>query len=95
IILKNTAYFKKRLSEVAKIPFDAINFKDVPATFEIPYPIIHERLLERGIHGGFYLKPYFPELDEGALLAVTETTRREWIDELVKNIREIINEAEL
>jgi len=95
IILKNTAYFKKRLSEVAEIPFDAINFKDVPATFEIPYPIIHERLLERGIHGGFYLKPYFPELDESALLAVTETTRREWIDELVKNIGEIINEAEL
>ncbi|USS40651.1 aminomethyl-transferring glycine dehydrogenase subunit GcvPA [Thermococcus aggregans] len=95
IILKNTAYFKKRLSEVAEIPFDAVNFKDVPATFEIPYEVIHEKLLERGIHGGFYLKPYFPELGETALLAVTETTRREWVEALVKNVKEILDEAEL
>jgi len=95
IILKNTKYFKKRISEVAEIPFDGINFKDVVVKFEIPYDVIHEELLKRNIHGGFYLKPHFPELEESALLAVTETTRKEWIDALVINTREIINEAEL
>jgi len=95
IILKNTKYFKERISEVAEIPFDGINFKDVVVKFEIPYDVIHEELLKRNIHGGFYLKPHFPELEESALLAVTETTRKEWIDALVTNMREIINEAEL
>ncbi|WP_461865557.1 aminomethyl-transferring glycine dehydrogenase subunit GcvPA [Thermococcus sp.] len=95
VILKNTAYFKKRMSEVGKIPFDGINFKDVLVGFEIPYDVIHERLLEKNIHGGYYIGQYFPELGESALFAVTETTKREWIDELISALREIINEAEL
>lgn len=94
-ILKNTAYFKKRISEVAEIPFDGVNFKDILVRFEVPYDAIHERLLERNIHGGFYLKQHFPELGESALFAVTETTRKEWIDMLVKSLREIIAEAGL
>ncbi len=95
VILKNTAYFKKRIGEVGKLLFDGINFKDVPVSFDIPYDVIHERLLERNIHGGYYLGKHFPELGESALFAVTETTRKEWIDALVSALREIINEAEL
>ncbi|AIF68958.1 glycine dehydrogenase subunit 1 [Palaeococcus pacificus DY20341] len=95
VILKNTAYFKKRISEVAEIPFNGINFKDVLVKFEVPYDVIHERLLEKNIHGGYYLKQHFPELGESALFAVTETTRKEWIDALVEAIGEIIGEAEL
>ncbi len=95
VILKNTAYFKKRMGDVGKMPFDGINFKDVPVGFEIPYDVIHERLLERGIHGGYYLGKHFPELGESALFAVTETTRKEWVDGLVSALGEIINEAEL
>jgi len=95
IILKNTAYFKKRISEVAELPFDGINFKDVLVQFEVPYDIIHERLLEKNIHGGYYIKPHFPELGESALFAVTETTRKEWIEKLIVALKEIIAEAEL
>ncbi|WP_297071513.1 aminomethyl-transferring glycine dehydrogenase subunit GcvPA [Thermococcus sp.] len=95
IILKNTAYLKKRLSEVGEIPFEGINFKDTPVRFEVPYDIIHERLLERNIHGGYYIGKHFPELGEVALFAATETTRKEWVDDLVEAVGEIIDEAEL
>ena len=54
-ILKNTAYLKKRLSEIAEIPFKGINFKDVLVRFSKPYNEIHEALLERNIHGGYYI----------------------------------------
>ena len=95
-ILKNTAYLKRRLGEVAEVPFDGLNFKDVPVKFEVPYRVIHERLLlERGIHGGYYIGKHFPELGEVALFAATETTRKEWIDGLVEALGEIISEAEL
>ncbi|ASJ10093.1 glycine dehydrogenase [Thermococcus sp. P6] len=89
VILKNTAYLKKRLSEVAEIPFEGINFKDIPVRFEKPYGEIHEALLERNIHGGYYLRPHFPELGESALFAATETTRREWVDALIEVLREV------
>ncbi|MCD6524468.1 MAG: aminomethyl-transferring glycine dehydrogenase subunit GcvPA [Thermococcus sp.] len=95
VILKNTAYLKKRLSEVAEIPFDGVNFKDVPVRFEVPYDVVHERLLERNIHGGYYLGKHFPELGETALFAATETTRKEWVESLVEALKEIINEVEL
>ena len=95
VILKNTAYLKKRLSEVAEIPFDGVNFKDVPVRFEVPYDVVHERLLERNIHGGYYLGKHFPELGETVLFAATETTRKEWVEALVGALKEIINEAEL
>ncbi|WP_297421589.1 aminomethyl-transferring glycine dehydrogenase subunit GcvPA [Thermococcus sp.] len=88
-ILKNTAYLKKRLSEVAEVPFSGVNFKDVPVRFGVPYEVVHERLLEKGIHGGYYLGRHFPELGETALFAATETTRKEWVDELIDVLKEV------
>lgn len=35
-VLKNTAYLKKRLSEIAEVPFEGVNFKDVLLRFEKP-----------------------------------------------------------
>ncbi|NJE06545.1 aminomethyl-transferring glycine dehydrogenase subunit GcvPA [Thermococcus sp. M36] len=95
VILKNTAYLKRRLSEVGEVVFDGVNFKDVPVKFEVPYDVIHERLLENGIHGGYYIGKHFPELGGVALFAATETTRKEWVDALIGALREIIGEAGL
>ena len=89
VILKNTAYLKKRLGEVAEVPFEGVNFKDVPVKFGVPYEVVHERLLERGIHGGYYIGRHFPELGETALFAATETTRKEWVDELIEALKEV------
>ncbi|WP_148882590.1 aminomethyl-transferring glycine dehydrogenase subunit GcvPA [Thermococcus aciditolerans] len=89
VILKNTAYLKKRLSEVAEVPFDGVNFKDVLVRFERPYSEVHEMLLARNIHGGHYIGEHFPELGEGALFAATETTRKEWVDALIEALKEV------
>ncbi|MBP1912037.1 aminomethyl-transferring glycine dehydrogenase subunit GcvPA [Thermococcus stetteri] len=89
VILKNTAYLKKRLGEVAEVPFEGINFKDVLLSFGKPYGEIHEALLAKGIHGGYYVGKHFPELGESALFAATETTRKEWVDELVEALKEV------
>ena len=89
VILKNTAYLKRRLSEVAEIPFEGLYFKDVPARFGRPYKEIHEALLARGIHGGHYIGKHFPELGETALFATTETTRKEWVDALIDVLKEV------
>ncbi len=89
IILKNTEYFKRRVGKVTEVTFKGVNFKDVPLTFGVPYAEVHERLLNRGIHGGYYVKHLFPELGETAIFAVTETTRREWIDRLVEALEEV------
>ncbi|WP_297457875.1 aminomethyl-transferring glycine dehydrogenase subunit GcvPA [Thermococcus sp.] len=88
-ILKNTAYLRKRLSEVAEIPFEGLYFKDVPVRFERPYREIHEALLARGIHGGYYIGNHFPELGETALFSATETTRKEWVDKLIEALKEV------
>ena len=89
VILKNTAYLKKRLGEVAEIPFEGVNFKDVLVRFGKPYNEIHEALLERNIHGGYYIGEHFPELGESALFAATETTRKEWVDALIEALKEV------
>jgi len=89
IILKNTAYLKRRLKEVAEVPFEGLYFKDVPVKFERPYGEIHEALLARGIHGGYYIGEHFPELGETALFSSTETTRKEWVDALIEALKEV------
>ncbi|WP_456367320.1 aminomethyl-transferring glycine dehydrogenase subunit GcvPA [Thermococcus sp.] len=88
-ILKNTAYLRKRLSEVAEVPFKGLYFKDVPVRFERPYMEIHEALLARGIHGGYYIGNHFPELGETALFSATETTRKEWVEALIRALKEV------
>ncbi|WP_297550222.1 aminomethyl-transferring glycine dehydrogenase subunit GcvPA [Thermococcus sp.] len=88
-ILKNTAYLRKRLSEVAEVPFEGLYFKDVPVRFERPYREIHEALLARGIHGGYYIGNHFPELGETALFSATETTRKEWVEALIRALKEV------
>jgi glycine dehydrogenase subunit 1 len=41
---------------------------------------VTRRLLEKGISAGFPLGRYYPEMEEGLLLAVTEKRTKEEID---------------
>lgn len=63
-----------------------INFDD----YEVSYTVIHEKLLEKGIHGGLYIKQWFPELGETALFAFTEIHRAEDIEFLVLSLRDAV-----
>ncbi|MEM0469402.1 MAG: aminomethyl-transferring glycine dehydrogenase subunit GcvPA [Desulfurococcaceae archaeon] len=55
----------------------------------LSYTNVHEKLLHRGVHGGLYIKDFYPELGETALFAFTELHLKDDIDFLVKSLAEI------
>ncbi len=95
-ILYNSHYAMKKLNAIdgVKAPyFKAPHFKEFLVTFYregISVETVHEKLLEKGIHGGKNVKREFPEFGESMLLCVTEIHTKEDIDELVSAIKEIV-----
>jgi glycine dehydrogenase subunit 1 len=70
-------------------------FNEFPVSFNelgLEYRAVHEKLLERGLHGGLYIRDYYPELGETALYAFTEVHLKSDIDALVSALREIVSE---
>lgn len=98
-ILYNSHYAMKKLNAIdgVKAPyFKAPHFKEFLVTFyreDISVESIHEKLLERGIHGGKNVKREFPEFGESMLFCVTEIHTKEDIDELVLVVKEIVEEG--
>jgi len=69
-------------------------FNEFPVSFNernLKYSVVHEKLLERGIHGGLYIGDYYSELGETALYAFTEVHLKRDIDALVEALREIVS----
>lgn len=71
------------LSNFLAPAFAAEHFNEFVVKSKVPYDAVHNYLLDSGIHGGLPLKPYFPELEESALFAFTETHTTSDIDRLV------------
>ncbi|MCC6053150.1 MAG: glycine dehydrogenase, partial [Desulfurococcaceae archaeon] len=70
-------------------------FNEFPISFNelrLEYVRIHDELLKRGIHGGLYIRDYYPELGETALYAFTEVHLKRDIDNLIEALREILGE---
>jgi glycine dehydrogenase subunit 1 len=68
-------------------------FNEFPISFnefKLKYSVIHEKLLEKGIHGGLYIGKYYPELGETALFAFTEVHLKSDIDMLIEALREVV-----
>jgi glycine dehydrogenase subunit 1 len=68
-------------------------FNEFPVSFNktgLKYSVVHEKLLERRIHGGLYIGDFYKELGETALYAFTELHFKEDIDVLVQALREIV-----
>ncbi|MFQ5837332.1 MAG: aminomethyl-transferring glycine dehydrogenase subunit GcvPA [Thermoplasmata archaeon] len=64
-------------------------FNEFPVACGLPYPNVHEHLLERGIHGGIDLSSRFPELGSAALFAVTDRHGPEDFDRLVSVLEDL------
>lgn len=98
-ILYNSHYAMKRLNAIdgVKAPyFNAPHFKEFLVSFrreDISVESVHEKLLERGIHGGKNVKREFPEFGESMLLCVTEIHTKEDLDTLVSVVKEIVEEG--
>ncbi|AHC51643.1 glycine dehydrogenase subunit 1 [Sulfolobus acidocaldarius SUSAZ] len=78
-------YAKKKFEELGfKSPYSGEIFEEFVIQFPKNYNLIHSSLLNKGIHGGLQLNDYC------ALFCFTEVHTRVMIDELVKNIAEVV-----
>ena len=96
LILYRTNYAIKKMNTITgvKAPiFKSLHFKEFTVNFDktnMPYTKIHKELLKKGIHGGLYLREFFPEFGETALYCVTELHTKDDIDLLIKSLKEIV-----
>ena len=80
-------YLKEKLKKAGfTISFDSPTFNEFvvesPAEFETTY----KKLLKKKIVAGLPLAPYYPELNDHYLFCVTETSSKEDMDALVKEV---------
>ena len=80
-------YLKSELKKAGfTISFDSPTFNEFVVEFPADFKTIHKRLLEKKIVAGLSLAPYYPELANHYLLCATETSSKEDMDTLVKEV---------
>ena len=95
ICMTNSNYTMKKINEINgfKAPiFKAPHLKEFTVNVDdlgTDIKTVHEKLLQRKIHGGKAIKKEFPELGETALYCVTEVHLKQDIDKLIGALKEI------
>ena len=80
-------YLKSDLKKAGfTISFDCPTFNEFVVEFPADFKSTHKRLLEKKIVAGLSLAPYYPELANHYLLCATETSSKEDMDTLVKEV---------
>jgi glycine dehydrogenase subunit 1 len=80
-------YLKSELKKAGfAIGFDSPTFNEFVVEFPADFEATYKRLLEKKIVAGLSLAPYYPELANHYLLCATETTSKEDMDILVKEV---------
>lgn len=99
-IMSKTQYAMRLLSKIRGIKapvFKSPHFKEFTVNFDDTGKTvkeIHEKLLQRQVHGGKEITKEFPELGETALYCVTEVHSKEDIDLLANALKETVAEGE-
>ena len=90
--LAKAHYAFEQLTQIpgVRAPFNAPIFNEFVLQTKMPAEILQQRLLERGVIGGFPLKKWFPELENASLWCITETKTKADIDLLAKTLREVL-----
>ena len=82
------AYLKSELKKAGfTIGFSSPTFNEFVVKFPAGFKTTHNKLLEKKIVAGLSLAPYYPELVDHYLFCVTETSTKEDMDALVKEIK--------
>ena len=82
-----TEYLKRGLRGVGcTVPFDSSTFNEFVVEFPKGFKDTYSRLLEKRIVAGIILGNWYPELPNHSLLCVTETTTKEDMDELIREV---------
>ena len=81
-------YLKSELKKAGfTIGFDSPTFNEFVVEFPADFEETYKRLLEKKIIAGLSLASYYPELANHYLLCATETTSKEDMDTLVKEVK--------
>ncbi|MFO8192479.1 MAG: aminomethyl-transferring glycine dehydrogenase subunit GcvPA [Bacillota bacterium] len=86
--LQKANYAKEKVTSLSgySLTFPGINFKEFAVTVPGNPAELNRKLLEKNILGGVDLSPYYPELKNTMLFAVTEKRTCEEIDALVREL---------
>ncbi len=88
--MQKARYAKKKLEEAGfEIAFTGPFFNEFVLKVSQPVSAINEKLIEKGIIGGYDLGVAYPELSEHMLVAVTEIRTKAEIDTFVKELGDI------
>lgn len=83
-------YAKKQLEDAGfEVVQDGSFFNEFVVKLPVPVKVANDKLLEKGIIGGYDLATYYPELEGHMLVAVTEIRTKEEIDAFVKELGDI------
>ncbi|HAM80232.1 aminomethyl-transferring glycine dehydrogenase subunit GcvPA [Ornithinibacillus bavariensis] len=83
-------YAKKQLEDAGfEVVQDGSFFNEFVVKLPVPVKVANDKLLEKGIIGGYDLAAYYPELEGHMLVAVTEIRTKEEIDAFVKELGDI------
>jgi glycine dehydrogenase subunit 1 len=83
-----TEYLKTELKKAGfSISFDSPTFNEFVVEFPSDFETTHQRLRDKRIIAGLALAPYYPELGNHYLLCATETSTKEDLDTLVKEVQ--------
>jgi glycine dehydrogenase subunit 1 len=82
-----TEYLKSEMTQAGfSLPFDSPTFNEFVVKFPDGFENTYQKLLEKRIVAGLALENYYPELPGCYLLCATETSTREDLDILVKEV---------
>ena len=86
--LQKAAYAREKITALSGygLAFPGINFKEFALTVPGDPAELNKKLLEKNILGGIDLAPFYPELKNTMLFAVTEKRTREEIETLVREL---------
>jgi glycine dehydrogenase subunit 1 len=89
--LHKAAYARQAVARVPgyRVAFSAPTFNEFVVRTPLPPEEVNRRLLPRGILGGLPLGRWYPELEDGWLVCVTEQRTRSEIDALVSALEAI------
>ena len=81
-------YLKSKLKKAGfKISFDGPTFYEFVVEFPAGFETTYKHLVEKKMIAGIPLAPYYPELADHYLLCVTETSTKNDMDALVKEVK--------
>ena len=94
--LSRAAYARERIARLPgfRIPFSAPVFNEFVVEAPVKAEGLVETLAQEGIYAGVPLSRFFPEMDHGLLVCVTERTGREAIDRYVDALGRTVEGAE-